>query len=164
MSFFQPYQEILKEHTYNTSLVSKFTVGRVGGRLFSVGSPYLWHLGNKILDRIPLPFKIQYFWSLKTEVGGNPWVAVQQWEGPLYLESSSTSLIHLANVHIWKHVGPGAESWWSQSLPMTQRSEGSKAFWHVRLKKNSLAWNWKQEEFLKNHFLINLKKKKKDAA
>lgn len=159
MSLFQLYQEILKEHTYNSSLVSKFTLWRVGGRLFIVGSPYPWHPGNKILGRIPLPFKTQHFWSLKTEVGGKPWVAVQQWEGPLYLESSSTSLIHLAYVHIWKHVGPGAESWRSQSLPMTQRSEGSRAFWYERLKKKKFGLKLKAKRFfLKNHILINSKK------
>lgn len=157
---FQLYQEILKDHTYNSSLVSKYTSWGVGGKLFSVGSPYLWHLGNKIMGRIPLPFKTQHFWPLKTEVGGKTWVTAQQWDGPLYLESSSTSLIHLANVHIWKHVGPGAESWRSQSLPMTQRSEGAELLTCEAKKKKKTVWpeTESKKNLKKNHILMNPKK------
>ena len=132
------YQEILKEHMYNSSLVSKFILRKVGGKLFSMRSPNLWYPWqqstgqNSSTQNTTLLALAELGWER------SPWQPAQQGEGPPYLESSSTSLIHPANVHIWKHVGPGVESWWRQSLPMTQRSEGRRVFWYVKIKRKEV--------------------------
>lgn len=93
-------------------------------------------IGNKVLGRLSHPSETPRLWPLKAGVGGEPRAALTAvGRSPLSgillhtIESSSKC------VHFWKHVGPEAESWRRPSLPVTQRSEGSKAFWHVRLKK-----------------------------
>ena len=68
-------------------------------------------------------------WPLKAGVGGEPRAALTAVGRP----PLSGILLHAIDssskcVQFWKHVGPGAESWWSHSLPVTQRSEGSEAF------------------------------------
>ena len=93
-------------------------------------------IGNKVLGTLSHPSETPRLWPLKAGVGGEPRAALTAvGRSPLSgvllhtIESSSKC------VHFWKHVGPEAESWRHPSLPVTQRSEGSKAFWHVRLKK-----------------------------
>ena len=152
------YQEILKEHMYNSSLVSKFILRKVGGKLFSMRSPNLWYPWqqstgqNSSTQNTTLLALAELGWER------SHWQPAQQGEGPPYLESSSTSLIHPANVHIWKHVGPGVESWWRQSLPMTQRSEGRRVFWYVKIKRKEVLPETERIKIRKKCILITTEK------
>lgn len=143
---------------YSSSLVSKFTLWGVQGRLFSMGSPGLWHPWEQSPGQNSSSLQNITLLALAA-LGGREAMGTPHSSGKVHSIGTLLRTIYSPSkcAH-WEACGTWVGSWWRQSLPMTQRSEGRRAFWYVKLKKeNSFAWDWEKKEE-KNYILINPEK------